>query len=115
MVGMAACYTRQVPLGAEQAADMREEAAAPEFEQRIARCMQDHGISYFGRLAMLEDPAVATDGQPPALLTILRYGSVEDAKRGTAAVRELMNDELTRWFGNQHASMMGTTTQCMEL
>ena len=105
----------KVPLNAEQAANMRDEAAAPEFEQRIARCMQEHGIAYFGRLAMLEDPAIATEGQPPALLTILRYGSVEDAERGTAAVRELMNEDLTRWFGNQHASMIGTTTQCMEL
>ena len=115
MVGMAACYTRQVPLNAEQAANMRDEAAAPAFEQKIARCMQEHNISYFGRLAMMEDPTVASEGQQPALLTILRYGTVEDATRGTAAVRELMNDELTRWFGNQHASMIGTTTQCMEL
>lgn len=116
MVGMAACYTRQVPVCAERHAEMIEEAAAPEFEQRIARCMQEEGIAYFGRLAMVEDSDVTGHGSsPPALLTILRYGSPEDARRGTAAVRELMHEELTRWFGNQHASMIGTITQCMEL
>ena len=95
---------------------MIEEAAAPEFEQRIARCMQEEGIAYFGRLAMVENSDVTGHGSsPPALLTILRYGSPEDARRGTSAVRELMHEELTRWFGNQHASMIGTITQCMEL
>ena len=54
-------------------------------------------------------------GAPRALITGLRYGSLDDVKRGTAAVRELMRPELSQWFGNEYTSLMGTTTQVLEL
>ena len=57
----------------------------------------------------------ASCGAPPALLTALRYGSLDDARRGTAVVRELMGPELRRWFNNEHATLLGTTTQVLEL
>jgi len=118
--GMAINFTRQVPRGAEQHVDVCEVAASAEFEQRIAEVMQQHGIAYFGRLAMLEgaedaEDAAAVGRPPPALVTAIRYGSLDDAKRGTALVRELMRPELTRWFDNQYNSLLGTTTQVLEL
>jgi hypothetical protein len=64
---------------------------------------------------MLEDAGPSASGAPPALLTALRYGSIDDAKRGTACVRELMRPELTEWFGNEHKSLLGKTTQVLEL
>jgi len=112
-VGMAMNFSRQVPLNAEQHAAMCEVAASSDFEQRIARCMQDSNVAYFGRLAMLEPPD--NEAGSPALITALRYGSFDDAKRGTAVVRELMRPELTQWFGNQHESLLGLTTQVLEL
>lgn len=118
-LGMTTCFTRQVPCDAERYEELQEGAAAAEFEERIARCMTENGVSYFGRLAMVEDPEVADEGKPPALITALRYGSLDDAKRGTAAVRALMAPELTRWFGEEHESskrlLIGTTTQTLEL
>ena len=95
--GMAINFSRQVPLDAAQHAEMCDVFSSTEFEQRIALCMQEHHVSYFGRLAMLED-ATAADaaGTPPALITALRYGSMDDAKRGTAVVRELMRPEVRR-------------------
>jgi hypothetical protein len=111
-VGMATNFSRQVPLGEEEHADMSEVAASKEFETRIASCMEENGVAYFGRLAMLEH---SDDGKPSALVTALRYGSMEDAKHGTKVVRELMSPELDRWFGNQHESQMGINTQVLEL
>ena len=113
-VGMSINFSRQVPLSHELHVEMCEIAASSEFEERIARCMQENEVAYFGRLAMLEDsPTSATS--PPALVTALRYGTMEDAQRGTAVVRELMSPELTRWFGNQYSSLLGTTTKVLEL
>jgi len=111
-VGMAINFSRQVPLGTAEQAEMCEVAATPAFEQAVATCMQEHNVDYFGRLAMLEEP---TDASPPALITALRYGSIDDAKRGTALVRELMRPQLEKWFANQHESLVGTTTQVLEL
>jgi len=116
-VGMAINFSRQLPLGTAQLDDMRAVAASAEFEERIARCMHEHNVSYFGRLAMLEtsESSAASAGEVPALITALRYGSIDDARRGTAVVRDLMRPELTRWFANEHESLMGTTTQVLEL
>lgn len=114
--GMAINFSRQVPLDASQHSDMCDVFASAEFEQRVAICMQENNVSYFGRLAMLEDAASAdANGTPPALITALRYGSMDDAKRGTAVVRELMKPELTQWFGNEKQTLLGTTTQVLEL
>ena len=126
-VGMSMVFTRQVPVDGEQHQQVCETAASDEFEGRIARCMEENGVAYFGRLAMMEDAAsdAATDaaiagygGEPPpqpALVTGLRYGSMEDARRGTELVRELMLPELTQWFNNEHMSLTGTTTKVLEL
>jgi len=115
-VGMAMNFTRQVPLDAEQHAAMCDVAASSEFEHRIAKCMEESNVAYFGRLAMLERSSTeASGGAPSALITALRYGSIDDAKRGTAVVRELMRPELTQWFGNKYDSLLGTTTQVLEL
>ena len=115
-IGMAINFSRQVPVSSDMSDDMREEAASVEFEQRVAQCMQENNVAYFGRLAMLEDAnTAAAKGSPPALITALRYGSIDDAKRGTAVVRELMQPELQRWFGNEVSSLLGTTTQVLEL
>jgi len=115
-VGMAINFSRQVPKGADEFDDVCDVAASAEFEQRIAMVMQENDVAYFGRLAMLEDAdTAASAGSPPALLTALRYGTVADAERGTAVVRELMRPELDRWFGNEHSSLIGTTTQVLEL
>jgi len=113
-VGMTVNFSRQTPLDEEKQAEMCDVFSSPEFEERIARCMLENNVTYFGRLAMLEDPDTTTDA-PPALITALRYGTMDDAKRGTEAVRELMRPELTEWFGFQHASLLGTTTQVLEL
>ena len=40
---------------------------------------------------------------------------MEDARRGTELVRELMLPELTQWFNNEHMSLTGTTTKVLEL
>ena len=115
-VGMSISFSRQVPLGSDEYAEMCEVAASREFELRIARCMEERNVDYFGRLAMLEDPRAAAErGSPPALITALRYGSIDDARRGTAVVRERMGVELGRWFGGGHTSLLGTATQVLEL
>ena len=126
-VGMSIVFTRQIPKDAEQHKSVSEVASSEEFEHRIARCMEENNVAYFGRLAMMEDvvstpdvdAAVASyggeDPPQPALITALRYGSIEDAHRGTEAVRALMLPELTEWFDNEHKSLMGTTTKVLEL
>jgi len=114
-VGMAINFSRQVPVSDAAHADMCDVMASADFEQRIARCMQEHNVAYFGRLAMFEDADADSGGAPPALLTALRYGSIDDAKRGTAVVRELARPELSRWFNNEVTSLLGTTTQVLEL
>ena len=61
-------------------------ATAASTEQRIAEGMNSAGVSYFGRLV--------TRGEGSAeghqWISATRYGSVEDAHRGTAAVKEML-------------------------
>jgi hypothetical protein len=114
-------------------AEARVQAATPEFEARIAQCMQDHGVTYFGRLILEHSGA---DGSAPEFLTAsryacllltpirgpmpthapapCRYGSLDDAVRGTSLVRELMAPELSRWFSDHHM-LHGTATRVLEL
>ena len=54
----------------------RSEGCSAEFEERIAECMNENGVSYFGRLVMVDD-----EGN---LVTASRYGSVAGAHKGTA-------------------------------
>jgi len=105
-LGMAVRYSRGTFRSAEIAAAAMEEATRPEFEERIAAHMQYHGVSYFGRLVMLEP-----DG---SWLSVSRYGSVDDADRGTAAVQQLMSTEVNKWFSS-YESIYGTATRVMEL
>ena len=44
--------------------------------------MNDVDVGYFGRLVM--------SGEGPEWISASRYGSVDDAHRGTAAVKKLM-------------------------
>ena len=58
----------QVLASEEMRAEAREEASSSDFEARIAQCMQEHGVTYFGRL-ILEHSA---DGSAPEFLTASR-------------------------------------------
>jgi len=105
-LGMAVRYSRGTFHNAGIAAVAKQEATRPEFEERIAAHMQYHGVAYFGRLVMLEP-----DG---SWLSVSRYGSIDDAERGTAAVRALMADEVGAWFSS-YQSIYGTASRVMEL
>ena len=110
--GMAVYFSQQESLSQEAHEEMCDVAASSEFEEQVARCMLENNVAYFGRLAMLGQSASTSR---PTLVTALRYGSIEDAEKGTAAVRELMKPQLSRWFGNEHTSLLGVTTKVMEL
>ena len=94
------------------------------FEQRIAELMQSHGVSYFGRLVMRSVPAIAGPAARAAadeaeegggtFLTAIRYGSLDDAQRGTALVREHLAYEIDRWF-ESHEMVVGTASRVLEL
>ena len=59
--------------------------------------MEAAGISYHGRLVMSDESG---DGW----FTQSRYGSLEDAHRGTALVRMLLHAEMERRVERAHAS-----------
>ena len=96
---------------AEMRAEAAVEAASHEFEERIASVLQAHGISYFGRLIMASDEGEEGGG---AFLTAVRYGSLDDAVRGSAALREHLAPELDRWF-DTHRSIIGVASRVLEL
>lgn len=112
-LGMTARYSRYVLRDAEMRAEAAAEAASAEYEQRIADCMQAHGVSYFGRLVM-EAPAAEAEGGDGVFLTMARFGSLDDAERGVAAVREMLAPEMARWF-RQEETIMGTASRVLEL
>lgn len=106
-LGMAVRYSRQVLHSEAMEAEARVGAATAEFEERIAARMQEAGVAYFGRLIM----------QAPGsgeFITAVRYGSLEDARKGTQAVEALMAPELERWFSSR-TSLIGTATRVLEL
>lgn len=111
-LGMAARYSLQVLASKEMRAEALEEATSPDFEQRIADCMQTHGVSYFGRLIMTSDDGNGDGGG--SFLTMARYGSLADAQRGTAAVREMLAPECQRWFSSTQ-TIFGTASRVLEL
>ena len=113
-LGMAVRYSRQVLRSAVMREEASVEAATADFEERIASLMQAYGVSYFGRLIMAEQPSGAGGEDGGTFLTAVRYGSLEDARRGSAAVRELMAPELDRWFSS-HTSIIGTASRVLEL
>lgn len=85
-------------------------ATAASTEQRIAEGMNSAGVSYFGRLV--------TRGEGSAeghqWISATRYGSVEDAHRGTAAVKEMLAPELAKWFVS-YESIIGTAVRVLEM
>jgi len=120
-LGMAARYSRQVLRDEEMLAEATEAMMDGDFEQRIAHCMQENGVAYFGRLVMLDTIEERTAGTAeravgPAgsFLTVSRYGSLEDARRGTELVRQLLAPELDRWF-SEHKMIMGQVQRSLEL
>ena len=74
--------------------------------------MQAHGVAYFGRLIMSE--GAPADGEAGTFLTAVRYGSLEDALRGSAVARELLAPEIARWFSETN-SVIGTASRVLEL
>jgi len=113
-LGMAVRYSRYELLSAAARAEAAEEAASAEFEGRIAACMHEHGVSYFGRLVMSAGEA---DG-PGSFLTVSRYGSLADAERGSAAVRALLAPEMEHWFvepTRPGSHIIGTASRVLEL
>jgi hypothetical protein len=106
-LGMAVRYSRWVLQGTpEERAQWIDEVSAPEIEQRIASCMQEHEVSYFGRLVM-------ADGRG-TVLTAVRYGSLDDCRRGTAASRELLQAEVDKWFSSGE-TIMGSAQRVLEV
>lgn len=73
--------------------------------------MQEEQVAYFGRLIMEQPPAA--DGTIE-FLTAVRYGSIDDARRGTAIARELLHDNMQKWFSHQ-VTLIGTATRVLEL
>ena len=76
-------------------------------EQRIAKGMNRAGVSYFGRLVMKGE-----DGHQ--WISATRYGSIEDAHRGTAEVREMFAPVLSKWFVS-YESIIGTAVRVLEM
>jgi len=113
-LGMAVRYSRYTLRSAEARAEVEVAAASGEFEARIAACMQEHGLAYFGRLIM----SGGDEAGGGHLLTAVRYGTLADAERGTALSRELLRSELESWFVDAFSgetTIMGTASRVLEL
>ena len=54
-------------------------------------------------------------GRAGTIITAVRYGSLDDARRGSALSRELMEPELTRWFQPAPPTIYGTTLRVLEV
>jgi len=106
-LGMAVRYSRMVFRDDALLKEAQREALTAEFEQRIAKGMHDADISYFGRLVM------SGDGHNE-WISASRYGSVDDAHRGTAAVKTLMAPELDKWFSS-YDSVIGRAVRVLEI
>ena len=112
-LGMAVRYTAWQPHDAATFEEAAVGAARDEFEERIATCMRERGVSYFGRLVLTN---VAEGGAAPGtIMTAVRYGSLDDAARGTALSRELMHPELARWFRPRPPTIIGTALRVLEV
>ena len=110
-LGMACRYSHYTLRDGAMHEEARMQAAAPELEEQIAAQMLLEGISYFGRLVM-EQPTAK--GGMPQFISAARYGSVEDARRGTLVTRELLGPQMSRWF-LAHKDLVGTATRVLEL
>ena len=54
------------------------------------------------------------EASPGVWLTASRYGTLEDARRGTEATRELLSGEIGTWFSS-YDSIIGTASRVLEL
>ena len=112
-LGMAVRYTAWQPKTPEMFEEAAIGASCAEFEERIATCMQERGVSYFGRLLMTDVPEGS--GQAGTIITAVRYGSLDDARRGSALSRELMDAELSRWFLPSPPTIYGQALRVLEV
>ena len=112
-LGMSVRYTAWRPRSLEMFEEAAVGAACAEFEGRIATCMQERGVAYFGRLMMTDVPEGS--GEIGTILTAVRFGSVDDARRGSALSRELMAPELTKWFEPSPPTIYGTALRVLEV
>ena len=106
-LGMAVRYSQATFIDAAAAEDAGQRALDPAFERKIARGMQDAGVAYFGRIVMQEEAS-------GRWITASRYGSLEDAQRGTAAVKRIAADDISRWFST-YEYIIGTARRILEL
>jgi len=106
-LGMAVRYSRMTFRDAAAKEQAQKVALTAAFEQRIAKGMHDAGVSYFGRLVMSGD-----DGNE--WISASRYGSIDDAHRGTAAVQQVLAAELAEWFVC-YESLVGRAVRVLEM
>ena len=111
-LGMAVRYSAWVPWSADMFEEAAVGAARDEFEERIAESMNARGVAYFGRLVLAEE---ATEGSPGRIVTAVRFGSLDDARRGSALTRELVHSELSRWFQPSPLTIYGTALRVLEV
>ena len=69
-LGMAVRYTAWQPRSAAMFEEAAVDAARDEFEARIASCMSERGVSYFGRLVLTD--AAEGSGSAGTILTAVR-------------------------------------------
>ena len=93
--------------------EARVGAAHDEFEARLAKCMSERGVAYFGRLVMTDVPEGS--GEVGTILTAVRFGSLDDARRGSALSRELFHSDLSRWFRPAPPTVIGTALRVLEV
>jgi len=108
-LGMAVRYSCYTPRDHAMLEEVRTQAARPEFEEMIAARMHKERVAYFGRLIM-EQPKHGGH----EILTAARYGSIDDARRGTVLSREIFEAEMARWFATRR-DLLGTATRVLEL
>lgn len=106
-LGMAVRYSRMVFRDAEAKREAEQAALTREFEQRIAKRMHDGGVSYFGRLVMSGEDS-------SEWISATRYGSIDDAHRGTAAVQDAFGPELGAWFSS-YEYIIGRAVRVLEM
>ncbi len=116
-LGMAVRYSRYSLRSGDAAVEAESNACEPAFEQRIARAMLDAGVTYFGRLVMRAPSAKPASGASNGAgewVSASRYGSIDDARRGTAVVKAMFAPEIGRWFSATE-SIIGTASRVLEL
>ena len=115
------CFVKTVPaaagascqLTAERIRETIGDGSETGFEARLAKCMSERGVAYFGRLVMTDVPEGS--GEVGTILTAVRFGSLDDARRGSALSRELFHSDLSRWFRPAPPTVIGTALRVLEV